>query len=321
MARLRAISASDGGTGDDQPIRAHVVEEMISECPIIDALEFRSILGNSTTETVDTVVTGSGEMRTPGNDYTASAYSPSETTSALRILGDKFTVDQAYQRRFPGRTLASRFATEAGKTGRSIARHLVNELVNGDNVSPNVNGIKTQATGGQLITAAANGLSVVLGSDNTAKIAHQTFLARLDELIAAVPGCQGLMMNRQQIARLKAIAREYLSVDNIQDVFGRNQEIITYNGLPVYNAGMAKDNTTQVLPNNEVVGSSGAVCSSVYAFACGEESDLSVITSTGLSVKVLGLVGQNYVGNIEIDINTLLYSARAIARLQGVIIS
>lgn len=321
MARLRVISASDGGTGDDQAIRAHVIEEMVSQAPILDALEFRSIMGNSTTESVDTIVTGAGEMRTAGNDYTPSAFTPSETTATLRILGDKFAVDQAWQRRYPGATLGSRFATEAGKVARSIARHMVNELINGDNVSPNVNGLKVQATGGQLLTAAANGLSVVLGSDNAAKIAQQTFLARLDELIAAVPGCQGLLMNRQQIARLKAIAREYLSVSNVQDVFGRNQEIISYNGLPIYDAGMAKDNTTQVLPNNEVVGSSGSVCSSVYAFASGEDSDLTVITSTGVSVKVLGLVGQAYTGNIEIDINTLLYSARAIARLQGVIIS
>lgn len=319
--KLRAITAADTQTGEDPALKNLAINAMEASAPVLNYLEFRGIQGNAFTDKEDHENNGAGEMRAVNSDYTQATTATPEVTASLKIYGDKVRTDQSFVRRFPGQTIGDERARQLEKYCRSLGRGFTDRFVNGDGTGENITGLKTLATGAQLLAMGNNGANVSLGSDNTAKKEQQAFLAKIEELLATVPGATFLMMDAKTKARLKAIGREYINVSVVQDAFGTRQEIADYNGIPIITAGYASDNSTLILPHTETKGTATSVCTSIYAAAVAEDALLAMITSTGLSVKDLGLVGQHYVTNVELDCNTLLYNTRAVGRLEGIIIN
>lgn len=319
--KLRQITAADSQTGENPAMKTLAISAMEASAPVLTLLEFRGIQGNAFTDKEDHENNGAGEMRAVNNDYTQAVTATPEVTATLKIYGDKVATDQAFVRRFPGQTIGDERARQLEKYCRSLGRGFTDRFVNGDGTGNNITGLKTLCTGGQLLAMGANGANVSLGSDNTAKKEQQAFLAKIDELLASVPGALFLMMDAKTRARLKAIAREYLTVSVIQDAFGQNQELAFYNGVQIVTAGYASDNSTLILPHTETKGTATNVCTSIYVVTPAEDASLAMITSTGLSVKDLGIVGQQYVTNVELDVNTMLYNVRAVGRLEGIIIN
>ena len=318
---LSQISTGDAGSGNNPDLQNLALNAIQAEAPILGYLQFRAITGNSTTDRKDHQNNGAGEMRTVDNDYTPTITATPEVTSALRIMGDKIKTDLSFERRYGAEGLGSERARQLEKFSRSLGRHLTNIVMNGDNVAPNINGLKTVATGSQLLNFDTNNGGVVsLGSDNASKKQQQKFLAAIDEAVANTVGATAMMMDSKTIARLKAIAREYVTVSQAVDAFGRQHEIVTYGGLPVIIAGFDSANTTRVVPHNEVLGTSGAVCTSIYVAGFAEDELISYITNVGLVVKDLGLVGPHYTTLCELDLNAQVYNDKAVTRLQGVII-
>lgn len=313
-------ASTENGSQSNPDLAALALSAMEATCPALSLIQFRSIPGNASTDPKNAGINGAGEMRAIDSSFTAATTSVPEVTATLRIMGDEVKTDQAFERRFQASGtsgLTSERARALAKYSRSLGRYLTDQIINADGTGQTITGLKAMATGDQLLSMGTNGALVSHGSDNTAKKSQQFFLQMLEELLAQVPGAQALFMDSKLRARMKSIAREYVTVTQVQDAFGQNQELVQYNGLPIIVAGKKSDNSTLIIPHTETKGTS-ADCTSVYAAAFAEDDELAFVTSTGLSVKNKGLVGVHYVTSVEMDINTQLFADNAVGRLEGV---
>lgn len=301
--RLQQISAKD-------TITQQVVAQMIAGSTVLEFAEFYPIVGNADYARKAATASG-GQFRALDSDYPENRITPQFANPTLKILGDKVQVDRAHERR--GLDIPSVRARELMNFAKNLGKQFQKYFFNGQASSTEFNGLKAIIPSSQKITAANNGLSVPLGNSDTAKSAQQKFLELLDALIEKVDGgAQVLFMNGATLARLNAIAREYITTQ--RNEFGRI--VPYYNDIPIRNIGYDKDGNL-ILDFNETVGTS-TDCTSIYAVRFGEASDLSIATNIGVEVKDLGLVGVHYTHSVEFDADLVLLNDKAVARLEGI---
>lgn len=301
--KIQQISAND-------TLTQQVVSQMISRATVLEFAEFYPIIGNADYSRKAATATG-GQFRALDSDYSANTVTPAYANPVLRILGDKVQVDRAHERR--GLDIASVRARELLNFGQNLGKQFQKYFFNGSGAGDEFMGLKGKIPAGQKITPAANGISVTLGNDNTAKTGQQNFLEHLNSLIQKVDGgAQVLFMNAKALSRLTTIAREFIQWQ--ANTFG--QLIPYYNGVPLRDAGYDKTGTL-IIPQDETVGTS-TDCTSVYAVRFSEGADLSIATNIGVEVKDLGLVGVHYTHSVEFDADLVLLNDLAVARLEGI---
>jgi len=307
--RIHQISPGDAVT-------SQVIAKMVSHASVLNFAEFYRMSGNADYLRKSSSASG-GRFRALNSNYPANVVSPSFANPVLKILGDKVEVDKAHERR--GIDVASVRASELLSFAGNLGKQFQNYFFNGytEDNSDAFDGLKYIVPSSQKITASANGLTVSLGNTDAAKKAQQNFLEVLDQLIEKVDGgAQVIFMDVKTLSRLTSIARESVTVS--PDEFGK--PLYYYNQIPVVTAGY--DNAgNKVLPHDEVVGSSGAVCTSIYTARFGERTDVTLPTNVGVEVVDLGLVGVHFVHAVEFDTTLVLANNKAAARLEGIIIN
>lgn len=292
-----------------------VLRSMAERANVLQFAEFYRISGNAEFTRKAATASG-GHFRMINDNYPDNVASPDFINTTLKILGDLVQVDQAHERR--GYDVSSVRASELLNFARNLGKQFQMFFFNG-NSSVNADefdGIKKLTPVTQRIVAATNGLSLDTGNSDTAKTKQQRFLELLDQLIESVEsGAQTLFMDGKTLSRLSTIARDCITTE--QNEFGN--PVKYYNGIPVLSAGYGITGE-RILPHNESCGTS-ANCTSIYALRFGERADLSIATSIGIDVQDIGLVGSFYTHKVELDASPVLLNDKALARLEGVIIS
>ncbi len=208
---------------------------------------------------------------------------------------------------------------------KAISYKFQDTFING-NSSTDTNsfdGLKKRLTGNQVIDAATNGLNVV-GSSN-ADI--HTFLDKLDELLAAVPGINGTngaIYANAKIIRKIASALRHVGLDAVlmEDIAGKRT--IQWNGIPILDLGAtAAASPVDILPLTETQGTANNA-SSIYAVKFGaDEGDQAVtgLTNGGVQVEDLGQLQSKpaYRTRIEFYCGLAVFGGKAAARLKGVL--
>ena len=124
-----------------------------------------------------------------------------------------------------------------------------------------------------------------------------------------------LVMGGDTIAYIEEIEKQFVRTDNIDGV--TELALTRYKTIPVINAGRAKDDSTLVIGQAETKGAN-ADCTSIYAVKTGEREHTTLATNVGLVVDDLGLVGTQYVTNVELDVDMDILSAFGAQRMEGV---
>lgn len=297
-----------------------VIETFILESTVLDRIPLVEIMGNAYAYNEEATLPGV-EFRAVNAAYTESTGTINQKTESLVILGGDADVDS-----FIVQTRGNLNDQRAVQTRMKVKAATIkyqDAFINGD-VAVDANsfdGLKKRLTGAQLISAATNGLPV-LGSDDNAR---HTFLDKVDELIAAatfggrLP--DALYMNSLIKAKLRSSARRLTIYDQTRDDFGRSIDL--YNGIPLLDIGTKADGTN-IIPQTETQGTSGATASSIYAVRFGQdESDASVsgLTNGGVQVRDLGEIDAKpvYRTRIEFFCGLGVFGGKAAARLQGVL--
>ena len=208
---------------------------------------------------------------------------------------------------------------------KAISYKFQDTFINGDSSTDanSFDGLKKRLTGNQVIDADTNGLPVV-GSSN-ADI--HTFLDKLDELLAAVPGINGTngaIYANAKIIRKIASALRHVGLDTVlmEDITGKRA--IQWNGIPILDLGTtAAAAPVDILPLTETQGTSHA-SSSIYAVKFGaDEGDQAVtgLTNGGVQVEDLGQLQSKpaYRTRIEFYCGMAVFGGKAAARLKGVL--
>jgi hypothetical protein len=163
---------------------------------------------------------------------------------------------------------------------------------------------------GQSVATSANGAVITLD--------HLDSL--IDLLRTSLP--DAFYLRRDVKTKIMQVARATSGgalVDLGNDALGRRVE--TYNGVPLKIIG--DDHLgTAILPTNEVQGSSGSVCSSVYAVRYGSDTDLFGIMGLGgaLQVEDFGEIqaAPQHLGRLEWYPGLACANKFSIGRLTGV---
>jgi hypothetical protein len=323
-----AVTLAQAATLSENDLQAGVLETFVRESVILDRLPFMEIEGNAYAYNAEGTLPGV-EFRAVNAAYTESTGTVNQSTESLVILGGDADVDTFIQK--TRGNVNDQRATQNRLKVKAASYKFQDAFFNGDDTVDvnSFDGLKVRLTGAQVIDAATDGLNV-LGNGTTDP---HLFLDKLDELIAAVPGCQVLYMNSLIRAKILAALRR---INVYTETVGRLPEsmqaatntatveatIPLYNGIPMIDPG---DNLagTKILPQTEVQGTSGAACSSIYAVRFGEdEGDQAVtgLTNGGVDVRDLGETDAKPAlrTRIEFFCGVGVFGGKAGARLRGV---
>lgn len=310
--KFQEIAASD-------ELTQKMAREVVSKSPLLAKhIEFFKRPGSAVTYRTGGATDGmDGQTRALGSDYTKKTVQPTYKTASRKMLGDTIRIDVAYERM--GHDIASEMAAQLTRRVREMAYALHYELIKGDSESKSTefDGLEKLVVENRIVTAAENGMPIVMGNSDSAKKSQQAFLMKLDEAVALCEGTnKTIITNAQILARVNAIAREYLTIG--KDDFGK--PIFFYNGTPLFNIGdyqSSKDTYAPIIGFNETVGTA-TDCASIYVASFEEEDGVSFATCEGgFMVYPIQKVGNFYECTFELIADSALVRASALSKLKG----
>lgn len=317
-----AITLTEAAKLSTTDLQKGVLETFVQTSPVLDRLPMLEIEGNAYAYNSEATLPGV-EFRAVNGSYSESTGTVNQKSETLAILGGDADVDRFIQQ--TRSNLNDQRATQTAMKVKAISYKFQDTFINGDSSTDtnSFDGLKKRLTGNQVIDAATNGLNVV-GSSN-ADI--HTFLDKLDELLAAVPGINGTngaIYANAKIIRKIASALRHVSLDAVlmEDIAGKRT--IQWNGIPILDLGAtAAASPVDILPLTETQGTANNA-SSIYAVKFGaDEGDQAVtgLTNGGVQVEDLGQLQSKpaYRTRIEFYCGLAVFGGKAAARLKGVL--
>lgn len=296
-----------------------MAQEVVKKSPLLaNHIEFFKKPGSAVTVRTGGNTSGiDGQTRALGSDYEKKTVAPTYATASRKMLGDTIRLDVAYERM--GYDLSSEMTAQLTRRVREMAYAFHYALIKGDpeTKATEFAGLEKLITAKRTVTAATNGMALKLGNSDAAKAAQQGFLEKLDETIALCEGTNKVIItNAQILARLNAIAREYLDIQ--RNEFG--VPITYYNKIPLINIGdyqSAKDTYSPIIGFDETVGTA-TECASVYVASFEEEDGVSFATCDGgFMVYPVQKTGNFLECMYELIADSMLIRASALSKLSG----
>jgi hypothetical protein len=243
-----------------------VIETIIYDSPVLQTLPFMTIEGNSYRYNQENTL-GNADFYAVNAVWAESAATFTQQAATLAILGGDADVDNFIQRTLSN--IQDQRAVQVAKKAKAVRNRFESSFVTGSVVAdPNsFNGVGALITNAnQIVTAGANGAALTL--------------AMLDDLIDRVKGGKPemLLMSKRSRRKLKSLlvaSTHY--IERGESSYGR--QVMMYDGIPV--------EVSDWVPDNEVQGGSGAVCSTIYALSLGPES-LMGLQNGGVEVVDVG---------------------------------
>ena len=307
------------GESTTEAIRSLAVSEFMSNFKFGSFAEFYQVSGNADTPRRNDSDMTAGDTRTLSTDYTAKTNTPGFGAVALKIYGDKVKTDVAYERR--GYDIGSQRALDVANFAKSLGRFMSDSVINDEISAVKFSGLKQQATTLSLksVFNSADGGSLPTGNAAADRKLQDAFLELLNLHIALVRPSV-IVANAYLLNRLASVGRSYMSTSAISDIYGNQQNITSFAGVPLIDAGYKANNSGLVIDNAEVEGASGAVCTSLYLARFGEQEDVAFATNRGLDVKDLGILGTSYLTMCEMDVDLVVLNNTALRRISGIIL-
>jgi hypothetical protein len=315
-----AVTLAQAALLSQNDLQRGVIETFVQESAVLDRLPLMEIQGNAYAYNKEATLPGVA-FRSVNEAYTESTGTVVQATESLVILGGDADVDTFIQR--TRSDLNDQRAIQTRLKVKAASYKFQDAFFNGDvAVDPKgFDGLKKRLTGAQVIDAGTNGLPIV-GASNADIF---SFMDKLDELIAAVPGITAengaIYAPRSLRSKIISAGRRVGGTEMVrEDLTGKR--IATWNGIPLLDAGDSLAGTP-ILANNETQGSSN-VAGSIYAVRFGEdETDGAVtgLTNGGVDVRDLGEVDDKpaYRTRIEFFCGLATFGGKSAARLRGVL--
>ena len=273
-----------------------VIETIVSESAVLQHLPFVDVTGSALTYNRENAAPSVGWYEV-GDNWSESTPTFTQITATLKILGGDADVDNFLQQTYadPNDLEAEIIALKA----KAVAYEFSQAFFSGDSGSnpAQFDGLAEMVTGGQTLTAGANGAELTLDM--------------LDELIDLVkPGRPDALLlakrTRRKLSSLRRASGNLLETD--VDAFGRRA--LYYDGIPLL--------VDDFLPIDEVQGTESAA-SSVYAVKFGRQG-VTGLQNSGIQVERVGELESRDATRTRIKWYTglALFTPLGLARLQGV---
>ena len=254
-----------------------VIETVVKESPVLQAMPFIEIVGNALTYNREKTLP-SAEWHAPNDDWvTSPAITFDQLTATLKILGQNADVDNYIKA-----TRSNVQDIEAAiveLTAKAVRHEFERGFIYGnDGADANqfdglVELIDTDTASDQVIAAGATGATLTL--------------AMVDQLIDAVLGQKPdlLLMSRRSRRKINALARA--AGNNLEVGTGKLGEFVQfYNGIPIGINDWIFN--THTLSGSLETAYTGSTCSTIYALCFGEGAVCGITGPGGLTVEPIG---------------------------------
>jgi len=274
-----AILLSEAAKLSNDVLLQGVIETIVKESPILQAMPFTEIVGNALTYNREKTLP-TGEWHAPNDDWvTSPSIEFDQLTGTLKILGQNADVDNYIKN--TRNNIQDIEAAIIELTAKAIRHEFEHAFIYGDDsVDANqfdgiIKLIDTGTASSQLIAAGATGATLTL--------------AMVDELIDAVLGQKPdlLLMSRRSRRKINALARAAGS--NLEVGTGKLGEFVQlYNGIPIgLNDWILNTHTVAGSVETAYSGGGGA-CSTIYALCFGEGAVCGLTGPGGLVAEPIG---------------------------------
>ncbi len=243
-----------------------VIETIVSESQLLAYLPFMSVTGNALTYNVESALP-TAQFYTVNDLWSEDTPTFAQKTAKLAILGGDADVDNFLQQTYanPNDLAAAVVAAKA----KAVGRRWSDTFFNGDSVGDpkSFDGLHKLIPAGQRLSMGANGGALTLD--------------KIDELVDLVkPGKpDAIFLSKRTRRKLKQLRRGAANVMEVDiDQFGRRVEF--YDGIPLVVDDFIRD--------DRAVGTSGTVCSTIYAVQFGYGRGVMGIHNGGVQVEEVG---------------------------------
>ena len=312
-----AITLLEAKVGMADKVDQQVVDMFRRNSLLLDRLVFDNVISPGTGGSTLTYgyiqlkSPATAAVRTVGAEYTpAEAKKEKKTTSAV-IMGGAFQVDRVLQNTSGA---ADELAFQAEQKIKATANFFHDMVINGDTEQGGFDGLKKllSGTAGELTSAVSLATSSELDEN------YNAFLDEMDAFIASLDGTPSmLLMNRDMLVKLRAIARRAGYYERNQDDFGRTVE--TYAGIPLMDMGKFFDgeNSRDVIETEDGKTCIYAVCLGLDGFHGISPQGDGVIVSYMPDLNAPGAVKT---GEVELVAGVALKDTAKAAVLKGITI-
>jgi HK97 family phage major capsid protein len=293
-----AITQAEAAKLSNNMLLRGVIETIVKDAPVLSFLPFMDVTGTAVTYNREATMPAA-TFYDPLDTWTEAAPTFTQVTTTLKILGGDADVDNFLQATYSDTNDIE--AEVIANRAKAVAHLFAENFITGDTATTpkGFDGIRKLTPAGQTIDQATNGSAISL--------------QKLDELIDKIrPGKPDLLLmsrrTRRGLKQARRTAGPTLEVNVSQ--FGQTFE--TYDGIPCV--------VDDFMPDNEVQGSSGAVCSSVYALKFGMSTGLMGLQHGGVAVESVGDLETKDATRHRIKwyAGLALMSELGVARLRGI---
>ena len=291
-----ALTLTEAAKLSNNIVLQGVVETIVSESPVLQVLPFIDINGNALVYNQENTLPAANFYNV-GDTWAEATPTFTQQTATLCILGGDADVDQYIQQ--TRTNIQDIEAVIIEEKAKSVRRAWEQQFINGTTGANGFGGLLNLVQSGQTINPGSNGGVLTL--------------ALLDQLIDLVkPGKPDMLLVSRRTRRTltQLVRASGAFIESEINTFGQWQQY--YNGIPI--------GVSDYQPDNETLGSSGAVCSSIYAVQFGEGRVAGIQGAGGLQVERVGPVQTKDAIRWRIKWYTGLacFGTLCLARLQGI---
>lgn len=260
-----ALSLTEAAKLTNDMLLRGVIETVIKELSVLTLLPFMRIVGTALTYNRENAM-ASVAWHAVGDTWTTSEPTFTQKTASLKILGGDADVDNFLQQTYADPNDLEAIVLEA--KAKAVAHEFSNVFYNGDTGADanQFDGLALTVTAGQTVTAGANGAALTL--DMMDQLIDTVTPGRPDALLMA-------KRTRRKLSSLRRSSGNLLETD--VDMFGRRA--LFYDGIPLL--------VDDWISTTETQGTSGAVCSSIYAVKFGQGGIMG-IENGGVQLEEVG---------------------------------
>jgi HK97 family phage major capsid protein len=275
-----------------------VIETIITESMILELLPFMEVTGTSVTYNREATLPAA-TFYDVGDTWTEATPTFTQVTAALKIMGGDADVDNFLQATYadPNDVEAEVIASRA----KSVAYKFNEGFIIGDSATDpkSFDGLRKAVPAGQQVSAGTNGAALTL--DLMDQVIDKVKPGRPDVLLMS-------KRSRRKLSALRRASGNLLEVDRTD--FGRRA--LFYDGLPI----VVDENQ----PDNEVQGTSGAVCSSIYPIKFGQGVGVMGLEHGGIDIEEIGELETKDATRHRIKwyASMAIFSELGVARLLGI---
>ena len=294
-----ALTLTESAKLSRDMLKRGVIETILEESPMLRALPFLDVEGNSFKYTQENTL-GGATFYGVNATWTEATATFTQKTASLAILGGDADVDNFIQR--TRSDVHDQRAIQTALKAKDVARKWEQTLIAGDTATDanSLDGVKKLTPSGQTMYPAAAGGSLTL--------------ALIDQLIDLVKGGKPdvLLMSKRTRRKLKSLlAASAHYVESGESSFGR--QVLMYDGIPVL--------VSDFIPDNEAADNgTGSTFSSIYALQLSAADGLVGLTNGGLEVIDVGQLESKDASRVRVRwyVGLALLRDTAVARMNGV---